>query len=343
MMAPPVPIDLPRRTDAPILNTFVGHIETVLRKFRDDLVGDGTAEQMTLPEIGKMGDPPLSEGDMVSKYNADKDQVNLYKTDLNSFDVNVADIAKNSAGIAKDVNDKLTKLVSDIDGIFNGIPQKPSILEQFNAIGKIDTLVDDMTKEVSDANKKLHENAGNVNDPIPRPSYGNAAHPGGGHNYAPGSGTPSMGNLTNAEAITTGQKAEASKIYEYLIQKGFTPAQAAGILGNMQVESGFDTGAYNPAEGAIGLCQWEGGRRTALEAFAAGRDIGDWHTQVDFMMSELSGSESGALGHIKSAQTPGDAAAAFDQFYERSSGEARGQRVANANSIAQTLGANIAV
>lgn len=147
----------------------------------------------------------------------------------------------------------------------------------------------------------------------------------------------SSGNYANAQPLSSGEQVQAKQIYQYLISKyGFTPAQAAGILGNMQVESGLNTGASNSAEGAIGLCQWEGGRRTALEQYAAsqGKPVTDWQVQVDFMMKELQGSESGAYSALKSATTPSGAAAIFDQDYERSAGTSRGQRIADANSIA---------
>ncbi|MGO4649944.1 phage tail tip lysozyme, partial [Nocardia sp. 2YAB30] len=150
---------------------------------------------------------------------------------------------------------------------------------------------------------------------------------------------------TAQSGSTGGQNPQAKDIYQYLISRyGFTPAQAAGILGNMQVESSFNTAAYNSGEGAIGLCQWEGGRRRQLEQFAAaqGKSVTDWRVQVDFMMSELGGGESSAYSYIRSAQTPAAAAAYFDQYYERSSGAARGQRMANANQIAQAM-ASVAV
>ncbi|MEU4345790.1 phage tail tip lysozyme, partial [Nocardia sp. NPDC023852] len=144
----------------------------------------------------------------------------------------------------------------------------------------------------------------------------------------------------SSESTPGGSNPQAKEIYQYLITKyGFTPAQAAGIVGNMQVESGLKTSALNPREGAIGLCQWLGGRRRNLERFAATRGpVTDWKVQVDFMMQELRGSESGAYRYLKAAQTPAAAAAVFDQYYERSSGEARGQRIANANRIAASMG-----
>jgi hypothetical protein len=151
---------------------------------------------------------------------------------------------------------------------------------------------------------------------------------------------PPTGSSGSADSIPGGSNANPADVYRYLIAKyGLTPAQAAGIVGNMQVESGFKTTAYNSGEGAIGLCQWRGGRRQNLERFAAaqGKSVTDWKVQVDFMMAELRSNESGAYGYLRGAQTPAAAAAAFDQYYERSSGAARGQRIAYANSIASAM------
>ncbi|MGQ4620046.1 phage tail tip lysozyme, partial [Nocardia sp. R7R-8] len=161
-----------------------------------------------------------------------------------------------------------------------------------------------------------------------------------GKNYTPPTGTTGSG-----DNIPGGSKANPADVYRYLISKyGLTSAQAAGIVGNLQVESGFNTSAYNPGEGAIGLCQWRGGRRQALERFAAaqGKPVTDWKVQIDFMMAELRSNESTAYGYLRAAQTPAYAAAVFDQYYERSSGEARGQRIAYANSIASAM-RNVAV
>jgi hypothetical protein len=117
---------------------------------------------------------------------------------------------------------------------------------------------------------------------------------------------------------------------------GLTPAQAAGVAGNLQVESGFNPSANNPREGAIGLAQWEGGRRTGLQRFAAahGTSETDLGTQIDYLIYELQGPEAGALAQLKTAGNPGAAAAAFDQYYERSAGTSRSARIADAQAIA---------
>jgi len=107
----------------------------------------------------------------------------------------------------------------------------------------------------------------------------------------------------------------------------------AGIAGNIQVESGFSPTALNAGEGAIGLCQWELGRRTNLQAFAKlrGKTEADLATQVAFIFYE------GVPAGVLSATSPADAASIFDEQYERSAGTSRSARISAAESIYKTL------
>jgi hypothetical protein len=124
-------------------------------------------------------------------------------------------------------------------------------------------------------------------------------------------------------------------IQAFLQQHGFSGPQIAGIEGNLVVESGLDPTRQNPSEGAIGIAQWEGGRRTALQQYAAatGGSETDLTTQLNYLWSEMTGPESAALVAVKQAKTPADAAAAFDQNFERSDGSARQDRINWANKI----------
>ncbi|MGY4099298.1 phage tail tip lysozyme [Nocardia sp. R16R-3T] len=355
-MAGDVDTSLPPRPDAPILNAFVSHIETVLAKLVK-AVGDGSAKSITVEGLNGLGESQLKDGDLVAKYKAKQSDDTKYKDDLNSLDSSIAQIAAKSADVSNTVTKEVEKLVGDIKDIMAGVPNLTdvplprSIELQIAAIDKIDEKVGKAAKAVSEAYDALDDHAGKITDPESSDSgsapnsigSGNSfpTYTGSGGNRRSSTGPAGLGNYANAEPISGGKKMKASEIYQYLLEQGFTPEQAAGILGNMQVESGFDTGAYNPGEGAIGLCQWEGGRRAALEAFAASdrqhRPVTDMTLQVDFMIHELKSSEAGAYSHLTSAASAGAAAAAFDQYYERSSGEARGQRVANANSIHSSL------
>ncbi|GEM33156.1 hypothetical protein NN3_41630 [Nocardia neocaledoniensis NBRC 108232] len=161
----------------------------------------------------------------------------------------------------------------------------------------------------------------------------------GGRRRSASRGSGINSSSAGAQPLSGGQQARATDIYRYLTGKyGLTHNEAVAILGNMQTESNFDTGAVNHAEGAIGLIQWEGGRDDALRSFAGNR-VGDWRAQVDFMMHELTTSESGAFAKFRSAaaESPAAGAAAFDQYYERSAGTTRQQRIANAQRFATTI------
>lgn len=61
-----------------------------------------------------------------------------------------------------------------------------------------------------------------------------------------------------------------AKMWNYLIDKGLTDFQAAGILGNIQQESGFSAfrqeGAAKWPLGGYGIVQWTADRRRAMEA-----------------------------------------------------------------------------
>lgn len=89
-----------------------------------------------------------------------------------------------------------------------------------------------------------------------------------------------------------GTIASAREIYEFLIGKGMTPESACAILGNIQQESSFNTGATNGTH--YGLCQWGDGRWEGLKEFAEQRGTSwtDLYTQLEYMWSELCGSKS---------------------------------------------------
>jgi hypothetical protein len=125
-------------------------------------------------------------------------------------------------------------------------------------------------------------------------------------------------------------------IASWLGQHDIPDKVIAGILGNMQVESSDSTSALNGHEGAIGLVQWEGGRRAGLDAYAKSKGTSetDLNTQLEYLWKELNGPYKGALTAMEQAPDAQSAAAAFDQYYEVSSGSSRAQRMADAQSYA---------
>ena len=118
----------------------------------------------------------------------------------------------------------------------------------------------------------------------------------------------------------------ATLVAERLKGAGYTRAQIAGVLGNFQLESGFNPrinegGAVGGPRGVggYGLGQWTGDRQTALVNFAKGRklDPGNPNLQADFLLHELGGSEKAAADSIRKAVSPEEASRRFLTDFER--------------------------
>ncbi|MFI2229518.1 phage tail tip lysozyme [Nocardia testacea] len=331
-MAPKEDWALHRPDNAPILNPYITYVEKVLKALEDGL-GDKNAQTLNAGKLVKKAGERPGESALRQQYDLNMKQVDGYQEDWESLDDQIGFIAGFAATDANAVSREFEELRDTAIEITESVPDNPTPARQIGAVNALDDAVGVAYEAILRAYAKLEGKSTEV----PAQNWsGN----GGAAPYVPGlTNTSGAYSGASAQPIGEGEKAQVKEMYDYLIKKGFTPAQAAGILGNLQVESGFDTGAYNPGEGAIGLAQWLGGRRANLEAFAASRGlkVTEWETQLDFMVYELEHSESGAMNKLKSTTTAGDAAAVFDQYYERSSGAARGQRVANAESIATSM------
>ena len=160
-------------------------------------------------------------------------------------------------------------------------------------------------------------NQSNVANNIVQPlNYGNSPSP-----VSPNQ-TQSGMTPTNGQAnynLPKGKSISSNEAIDYLVKKGMTPAQAAGVVGNLLQESTLNSGAHNKAENAYGLAQWRGQRLTDLQNFAAakGKSIDDVNTQLDFIMHELNGKESKAGQMLFASKTADEAAYNFGKYYER--------------------------
>ena len=130
----------------------------------------------------------------------------------------------------------------------------------------------------------------------------------------------------------------ARDLYQRFIDRGYSKEQAAGIVGNLSIESSLRPTAFNPAgggAGAVGLAQWRGERLERLKAFAASQGKGylDPQLQADFIDRELRTTESVAGGLLRAATTPEEAARVFSLAYERGEGRDTAQRIAVARSL----------
>ena len=137
-----------------------------------------------------------------------------------------------------------------------------------------------------------------------------------------------------------GASANAQRALQYFKGKGFTEEQAAGIVGNLQAESGvgINPGAVGDGGKAWGIAQWHPDRRSIWEK-ASGRTweasgvSPNFDEQLQFIMYELQRTEMRALRRLRATNTVEDAAAVFDQYYERSSGQARQRRIQLAQAL----------
>lgn len=109
-----------------------------------------------------------------------------------------------------------------------------------------------------------------------------------------------------------------------------TKEQAAGIAGNIQIESSFDTRAVGDGGKALGIAQWHPDRRIGLDI----KNM-SFEQQVDHLIEELQTEKTwigyDGLNKLRRAKTPEKAAEIIDKYFERSSGEALGSRKQYAN------------
>ena len=84
-------------------------------------------------------------------------------------------------------------------------------------------------------------------------------------------------------------------VWGYFTSKGYSPAATAGIMANMQAESGIDPTRTQVGGPAAGIVQWESmkgnnGRWKQMADYAAskGKDWTDLQSQLDFVHAELS-------------------------------------------------------
>jgi hypothetical protein len=147
-----------------------------------------------------------------------------------------------------------------------------------------------------------------------------------------------LGSEDYSNLEPAGDSAHAGQAMQYFMSQGWTKEQAAGIVGNLQAESGanLDSNAVGDGGRAYGIAQWHADRQANFTNKAKyGKIAGSsFEDQLKFVQWELNNTESAAGKALKSARTPQEAAEIIDRLYERSAGIHRGQRIANAVALA---------
>jgi len=118
----------------------------------------------------------------------------------------------------------------------------------------------------------------------------------------------------------------AAIVANRLKEAGYTKGQIAGVLGNIQLESGFNPRVNEGGvvgapvgKGGFGFVQWTGGRQQNLINFAkqSKMDPGDPNFQASFLLHELRGPEKRADESLRGAVSPEESARRFLVDFER--------------------------
>src|SRR5699024_556004 len=90
-------------------------------------------------------------------------------------------------------------------------------------------------------------------------------------------------------------------VWQFLTGAGFSKESTAGMMGNIEWESGFKTDKIEAGSGiGFGLIQWSHDRRELIEKKASkdNKDIHDIHFQLEYLLQEL---ESGSYWNFPSS------------------------------------------
>lgn len=124
--------------------------------------------------------------------------------------------------------------------------------------------------------------------------------------------------------------------YNFFISKGLTPVQAAGLVGNLQQESGVNPTQKQVHGPAMGIAQWEAPRWKQLKAYEGKRYL-TLAGQLDFVWHELSTGYYHKLadGPLKACTTVACATTVVMDKYEQANSDLNHYtvRLAFANAI----------
>lgn len=126
-------------------------------------------------------------------------------------------------------------------------------------------------------------------------------------------------------------------VWAFFKEKGLSDEAVAGIMGNVALESNFDSTATNKSSGAFGLFQWLGSRYNELVEYATNRKtmVSDVDTQLNFAWEEMKTTHKSTLEAMESDKytTPSEYAEVFEKKFEKSGGQGLEQRIQYAEEI----------
>lgn len=109
----------------------------------------------------------------------------------------------------------------------------------------------------------------------------------------------------------------AKEAAQFFVDRGYTPAAAAGIVGNLLQEGPLDPTLKHDGGIGLGISGWNRERLDALRTYAAsqGKPATDFRTQLEFIDRELHGTEGATFQKLSQTKTPEDAAAAMINYF----------------------------
>jgi MYXO-CTERM domain-containing protein len=134
--------------------------------------------------------------------------------------------------------------------------------------------------------------------------------------------------------------------YDYFASKGLTNYQAAGIVGNLDQESGVDPTAVEANGPGRGIAQWSVGGRWDTDsgdnvlAYATqqGESSSSLTLQLDFIWFELQSFPDYGLAALKASTNVTDATVAFEDSFEECSACDESTRISYAEDILAAYG-----
>ena len=108
--------------------------------------------------------------------------------------------------------------------------------------------------------------------------------------------------------------ANEQAVFDFAVNTmGVNVAAACGIVANIYAESSFNPNASSiekDGRTSYGICQWNNDRLTALKSFCSSRglDYTTLNAQLQYLQSELTGSEKSAFNKVKDVENTADGA-----------------------------------
>jgi hypothetical protein len=157
-------------------------------------------------------------------------------------------------------------------------------------------------------------------------------------------------------AVPQSAMPSGQRMVQTLTEQGLSPVAAAGIVGSLYQESGFNPKAVGDNGTAYGMGQWRNDRAAGLGQFAQqqGKAPTDPDVQLAFLVHEMKGGDMGAQRAwqmLQTAKTPEEATTAMMHFFRPQgytpnnpqAGHGYAQRVQYAQSFMQPGGGGGAV